>query len=211
MQSKISLKGLLLTGGILFFPVIIFSLTFNLYSQVSYTEPVALTSGKSVKSLQNITPKKQTKPSLPVRLKIPNLKIDIPLEHVGITRQGAMDVPKSPTGAAWFNLGPRPGEEGSAVIAGHYGVWKNGKVGAFNNLSQLNKGDKLFIEDEKGKTITFVVREFRTYGQNEDASSVFGSSDGKAHLNLITCQGAWNKIKKSYPNRLIVFTDREMK
>lgn len=188
MRSKISLKGLLLTGGILCVPVVIFSLTLNLSGQASYSQPTVLMRSKSHKSVQNIAPKKQTKPLLPTRLKIPNLKIDIPLEHVGITRQGAMDVPKSPTGAAWFNLGPRPGEEGSAVIAGHYGVWKNGKVGAFNNLSQLNKGDKIFIEDEKGKTLTFVVREFRTYGQNEDAPNVFGSSDGKAHLNLITCQ-----------------------
>jgi len=32
-----------------------------------------------------------------------------------------MDLPKERANVAWFNLGPRPGENDSAVIAGHYG------------------------------------------------------------------------------------------
>jgi len=35
------------------------------------------------------------------------------------------------------------------------------------------------------------------------------SSDAKAHLNLITCEGVWDKVSKSYSKRLVVFTDRE--
>ena len=120
-----------------------------------------------------------------------------------------MDVPKGKSNVGWFQLGPRPGEIGSAVIDGHYGVWKNGKVSVFNNLHKLRKGDTLSIKDEKGAIITFIVRESRIYSQYEDASDVFDSNDGKAHLNLITCQGAWNKVNKNYLNRLVVFTDRK--
>ena len=58
-------------------------------------------------------------------------------------------------------------------------------------------------------TITFVVREIRTYGKDESAHDVFGSSDGKAHLNLITCMGVWNKTEKTRSERLVVFTDKE--
>lgn len=119
-----------------------------------------------------------------------------------------MDVPKGPNDVAWFNLGPRPGEIGSAVISGHYG-WKNNIPAVFDNLHKLRKGDKVYVEDKNGATITFVVRELRTYDQNEDASDVFGSSDGKAHLNLVTCTGTWNKAQKSYSKRLVVFTDKE--
>ena len=46
------------------------------------------------------------------------------VEDVGLTPGGAMDVPKGPSDVAWFDLGPRPGEVGSAVIAGHEG-WKD--------------------------------------------------------------------------------------
>ena len=144
----------------------------------------------------------------PVRLKIPSINVDAPVEYTGLTSDGAMDVPKGPVDVAWFNLGPRPGENGSAVIAGHYD-WKNNIPAVFDNLHKLRKGDKIYIEDEKGANIVFVVREIQIYGKNEDASGVFGSSDGKAHLNLITCTGVWNKAKKTYSDRLIVFTDKE--
>lgn len=143
-----------------------------------------------------------------MRLKIPNINVDAPVEYVGLTPDGAMDVPKERTNVAWFNLGQRPGENGSAVIAGHSG-WKNGKAAAFDNLYKLRKGDKVYIEDEKGATITFVVRESRRYDQNADASAVFGSLDGKAHFNLVTCDGTWDKVSKTSSKRLVIFTDKE--
>lgn len=118
-----------------------------------------------------------------------------------------MGVPRNFMNTAWFELGPRPGEMGNAVIDGHFGFIKK-KPGAFNNLHRLRKGDILSVQDEKGAVISFVVRESRIYGQHEDVPEVFESSDGKAHLNLITCHGVWNKSKKSYPERLVVFTDR---
>lgn len=141
-------------------------------------------------------------------LKISSINIDAPVEYVGLASDGAMDVPKERANVAWFNLGPRPGEQGSAVVAGHYG-WKNGKASAFDNLYKLRKGDKLYIEDEKGATIAFVVRESRRYDPEADASGVFGSSDGRAHLNLVTCEGAWDRVSKTYSKRLVVFTDKE--
>ena len=73
----------------------------------------------------------------------------------------------------------------------------------------MNQGDKIYIEDEKGKAITFVVREKRSYDPKADASEVFSSDDEASHLNLITCEGSWNKDSKSYPKRLVVFTDKE--
>ncbi len=145
---------------------------------------------------------------LPVRLKIPRINVDAFVEYVGLTSDGAMGVPKERINAGWFNLGPRPGENGSAVIAGHYG-WKNGIPAVFDNLNNLQKGDKIYVHDEKGATTVFVVRESRRYDPKADASDVFGSNDGKPHLNLITCEGVWNKVSKTYSKRLVVFTDKE--
>ncbi|HCI05698.1 TPA: hypothetical protein DEX28_03040 [Patescibacteria group bacterium] len=145
---------------------------------------------------------------LPTRLKIPSINVDAVVEYVGLAPDGAMDAPKKRADAAWFNLGPRPGENGSAVIAGHYG-WKNKQASVFDDLHRLRKGDKLYIEDDKGAVIVFVVREIRNYDPKADASGVFVSSDGKPHLNLITCGGIWNKVLKSYSKRLVVFADKE--
>lgn len=148
-------------------------------------------------------------PGLPVRLKIPGINVDVAIEYVGVTPNGEMGIPKGPSEVGWFELGPRPGEDGSAVIDGHYGRWKNGKGSVFDDLSKLSQGDKLYIEDEKGIAISFVVRESRSYDPKADASDVFESNDGNSHLNLITCEGTWNKASKSYSQRLVVFTDKE--
>lgn len=144
----------------------------------------------------------------PARLKIPTINVDASVEYVGVTPLGAMDVPKGPIDVAWFELGPRPGENGSAVIAGHSG-WKDGVKAVFNNLDKLNIGDKIYIEDEFGATTTFVVQKVRTYNPKADTSSVFGSSDEKVHLNLITCIGFWDKVNRDSSNRLVVFADKE--
>jgi LPXTG-site transpeptidase (sortase) family protein len=145
---------------------------------------------------------------LPIRLKIPTINVDAAIQYVGLDSNGVMDAPDDPAEAAWFNMGPRPGENGSAVIAGHYG-WKNNISSVFDDLHKLSKGDKLYIEDENGKTFSFIVSETKSYDPDADASSVFFSSDGKPHLNLVTCEGIWNKTEKSYSKRLVVFADAE--
>ncbi|MDO8558807.1 MAG: class F sortase [bacterium] len=87
----------------------------------------------------------------------------------------------------------------------HYG---EGSV--FDNLNKLRKGDVLYIEDDKGVIVSFVVRESRNYDPNADASDIFNLNDGKPHLNLITCEGVWDEASKSYSKRLVVFTDKEI-
>ena len=146
---------------------------------------------------------------LPVRLKIPTIEVDAVVEQVGLTPGGAMDTPKGPENVAWFNLGTRPGDSGSAVMTGHYGTWKNGQGSVFDNLHKLRPGDKISIVDENGEIVSFVVRESRNYEPSADAVDVFSSDDEKSHLNLITCEGTWNKDSKSYSERLVVFADKE--
>lgn len=180
MQSKLSLKRVLL--------IIVFS-------------GLAL-------SIVTLLSQEQTTFESPARLKIPSINVDAPVEYVGLTPDGAMAVPKGPNEVVWFNLGPRPGENGSAVISGHYG-WKNDTPAVFDNLHELRKGDQISFEDGEGVNVTFVVRETRIYSKDEAAPDVFSSSDGKAHLNLITCAGAWNDAGGTYSERLVVFTDKE--
>ncbi|MBC7498745.1 class F sortase [Candidatus Gracilibacteria bacterium] len=147
---------------------------------------------------------------IPIHLTIPKINLNATVERVGLTPQGAMNVPVLPSNAGWLDMGPQPGEIGNAVIDGHYGIWKNGDLGVFNNLNNLQKGDKIYIKDREGSTIIFIVRELRTYRSSADASKVFISNDGLSHLNLITCTGVWNKSMKKYPDRLVVFSDREI-
>jgi len=204
------------TIGVFFSLVIIFLspklIAKGSYQQSTIITPIKIsqkiTENKQSTSTQNVIFSEQKEFGLPIHLTIPKIKVDTVFEHVGLTSDGAMDVPKKQENVAWFNLWPIPGEIGNAVIAGHYG-WKGGKPSAFDNLYKLRIGDKIYIKDDKGQTITFVVRELRRYDENAEATDVFYSDDGKAHLNLITCEGVWNKDTKSYSKRLVVFTDKE--
>ncbi|PIR93858.1 hypothetical protein COT97_04400 [Candidatus Falkowbacteria bacterium CG10_big_fil_rev_8_21_14_0_10_39_11] len=150
----------------------------------------------------------QTSLGLPARLKISAIGVDSVVVPVGLTSDGAMDVPKDPAEVAWYSLGSRPGEIGSAVIAGHYD-WIKNIPAVFNDLDQLSQGDKIFVEDESGVTSTFIVRDIRIYDKDQDASDVFVSADDQSHLNLITCAGSWNMEEEIYSDRLIVFADKE--
>jgi LPXTG-site transpeptidase (sortase) family protein len=143
--------------------------------------------------------------NLPIRLIIPGIQVNAAIEQVGITPEGAMAVPRNINNVGWYNPGPRPGERGGAVIAGHYDG-ENGAKGVFQNLHLLKIADKIYIEDSDGKMTLFIVKESRLYNPDADASTVFGQSDG-SHLNLITCEGTWDQAQKSYSKRLVVFAD----
>jgi LPXTG-site transpeptidase (sortase) family protein len=162
-----------------------------------------------VELVDNPVSLKQASTGIPIHLKILKIGVDAKIESVGLTDNGVVGTTKGPTNVTWYNLGPRPGDEGSAVITGHYGRWKNGQGSVFDNLSKLVSGDKIVVEDGDGNAVSFVVREMHRYGKNENAPEVFSSSDGKAHLNLITCDGVWIETQKTYSERLVVFADRE--
>ena len=142
------------------------------------------------------------------RIRIPSVDIDVAIESVGLTPEGEMDVPSGPDVAGWYEIGPRPGETGSAVIDGHVDDM-NGTPAAFAGLKGVKPGETIEVQDEKGSVVSFVVRKSRVYDADADATDVFVSQDGKAHLNLITCAGAWDKNARQYAKRLVVFADRE--
>ncbi|MFA6095496.1 MAG: class F sortase [Candidatus Paceibacterota bacterium] len=169
--------------------------------RLAATGPISLVENAAASQIPAIS-------GLPSHLRIPAIDVDSIVEYVSLTIDGVMDIPEDPADVGWFEPGPRPGGEGSAVIAGHYG-WKDGIPAVFDNLNKLRRGDKIYVEDDTGTVITFIVRELKVYGKDDDASDVFRSNDGIAHLNLITCEGVWNKALQGYSQRLVVFTDRQ--
>jgi len=147
---------------------------------------------------------KQILAQLPVRLVIPKMHTNAFIEYLGLTTDGAMAVPAGASDVAWFDLGPRPGNSGAAVIAGHEG-WKDGISAVFDNLHELKAGDEIDTIDGMGATTTFIVQKLALYDQNANSATVFDATDTAAHLNLITCEGVWNAAEQSYSDRLVVF------
>ena len=139
----------------------------------------------------------QQKKTVPARLEVPTLHINTVIASSGLDKRGMMQISDDPNEVAWFNLGPSPGQAGSAVISGHYG-WKDHTPAVFDSLYKIRIGDVIQVEDSNGLTTTIVVRKMERYFSGSVAKEVFQSKDGKSHLNLITCEGDWNDDSKSY-------------
>lgn len=143
---------------------------------------------------------------IPVTLTIPKLNIEAESESVGMDNAGRMDIPKNVINVAWYNLGVKPGEKGNAVFAGHFDK-PDGSPSVFYKLDTLVKGDTIEVTDQLGKTREFNVTEKRVVKTDQfPLQEVFGDTD-KVRVNLITCGGDWDKEKKEYSERTVVFTE----
>lgn len=144
---------------------------------------------------------------LPVKVKIPKIKVDANVEYVGLTADGAMDVPKNYDNTAWYQLGPRPGEQGNSAIAGHVDS-KTGKA-VFWDLKLLKSGDEIFVVGDDGIERKFVVKEVASY-KRADAplQKIFGSST-KKQLSVITCDpdSGFNRTTSEYGGNIVVYTE----
>ncbi len=143
---------------------------------------------------------------VPVRVIIPDIQVDAPIEMVGLRPDGRMDIPDSSTAVGWFHLGYEPGEEGSAVLAGHLDTM-GGMPAVFWRLRRLRLGDRVEVEDRKGKRLQFRVTHRTTYPMNDaPLLDIFGPSD-VPRLTLITCNGKWKEELATYDRRLVVYTE----
>src|SRR3989344_5850952 len=143
---------------------------------------------------------------VPLHISIPKIDVEADIEPAGLAKDGTLAVPDGPNGVTWYRDGAKPGEKGSAVVTGHYGPWRSGASSVFDNLHKLEKGDKIYIKEADGKTLTFVVREKKTYKLSDTAAEIF-TKDDASYLNIITCSGQWLASQKTFTNRLVVFTD----
>lgn len=78
--------------------------------------------------------------------------------------------------------GPGLNKVGNTTIAGHN--YRNGTF--FSNLKKVAVGDKIFITDETGNKVTYIV--YNTYTTTpEDSSYMDRDTEGKREITLDTC------------------------
>lgn len=143
----------------------------------------------------------------PARLKIAAINVDAAVEQVGKTPDGAMDVPRNFDETAWYQFGPRPGEQGNAVIDGHVDS-TTGKA-VFWDLRKLVRGDQIVVVGDDGVERRFIVVDMGAYATADvPLARVFGPATG-VHLNLITCDSntTFNYTTHSYDGNFIVYAD----
>jgi hypothetical protein len=144
--------------------------------------------------------------SVPVSVDIPAIGVHSRLLHLGLTRDGAIQVPPLFTGAseaAWYKYSATPGQIGASVIEGHVDTYRGPAV--FFRLGALRPGDQIDVRLADGVTAVFRVTGVRQYRKSHfPAKTIYGPARYAA-LHLITCGGAFNYATRNYLSSTVVF------
>lgn len=143
--------------------------------------------------------------SLPVRLRIPTLKIDVPFEEppLGLNADKTVEAPRAFTDVGWYKYGATPGEIGPSVVLGHVDTYKGPAV--FFYLGQLKPGDEVFVDRADGSTADFEVQELHRYSQDDFPSALVYGPINYPGLRLITCTGVYDHGVQRYDHNLVVY------
>lgn len=137
----------------------------------------------------------------PTRVLIPEIGVDEALHGVGLKADGAMQTPDFGD-AGWYDLGPRPGARGPAVIVAHV----HGPAGddVFADLADLEPGDRVTVRRTDGSSTFVVDKVARTRKEALPVKQIWSPTDA-AVLRLITCGGTPDPVTRMYPENTIVF------
>lgn len=139
----------------------------------------------------------------PVSVRIPAIGVDAPLVRLGLDAHGALEVPRSFHKAGWWTGGPRPGERGPAVIAGHVDSINGPAV--FFRLELLHPGNAVIVRRRDGTRVRFTVRRIARYAKARfPARLVYGPTD-RPELRLITCSGTFDRATGHYLDNTVVY------
>jgi LPXTG-site transpeptidase (sortase) family protein len=139
----------------------------------------------------------------PVSLVIPSIGVTSALVHLGLTSGGALQVPPTPAVAGWYTGSPRPGSIGSAVIAGH--IDSATGPGIFFRLSQLQRGDRVYVKRADGTLATFEVTQVQSYAKDDFPTAAVYGPVPDPELRLITCGGTFDYATRSYLSNTVVY------
>jgi hypothetical protein len=144
-----------------------------------------------------------TRVSRPVYLSIPAIGIHTRLTRLGLTAHGTLQVPASTSVAGWYTGSPRPGQVGSAIIAGH--IDSSRGPGVFFRLRLLRPGDRVYVRHADGTLAVFRVYAEHTYAKDRfPTQKVYGPAPDP-ELRLITCGGIFDAAIGSYLSNVVVY------
>ena len=167
---------------------------------------------------------------VPLQLLIPSIGVNAQVLGVGVTSGDVMDAPEGPRGdpvweeAFWYRGSAIPGVVSTALIAGHIDG-PRGSAGVFGKIDHLHAGDLIIVHDTRaGLDVRFAVTGSTSFTLDQTTEpsvlrQIYGagpvagttpqrSTDGLAHLTLITCAGTFLNSIGTHDHRLAVFATR---
>lgn len=144
--------------------------------------------------------------SIPVSMAIPAINVRSRLLRLGISTDGAMQVPALPgqaDDAAWYEYSAAPGQIGASVIEGHVDSYQGPAV--FFRLGALRPGDRINVTLADGITAVFRVTGVREYAKSRFPAKAVYDVRNYAALRLITCGGIFDSATRHYLSATVVF------
>jgi sortase (surface protein transpeptidase) len=155
------------------------------------------TSRPSPKASVSATARPPTRTAAPsatkggLRIAIPSIGLDRRVTGRGLSPDGVIDPP--PGTVMWFTgyERVRPGQVGTAVIAGH--VTSGGRRDVFADLSDVGVGDAVRIRTPEGKTVNYAVTRVSAVDKQKVTTdqAVWGENTSRSRLAIITCDDAF--------------------
>lgn len=148
------------------------------------------------------TPPPAARVEAPARVRMAGIELDVPLQPVGVTGDGQMELPDKPSVLGWYHFGPAPAEgTGSVVLAGHLDSREHG-VGPLVRLRQTSVGDTVEVTTGSGAQVGYRVVRVDRYDQQALPDELFDRT-GPERLRVITCGGAYDP-ETGYEENLVV-------
>ena len=144
--------------------------------------------------------------SQPVSVSIPAIGVDSKLLHLGLNKDGTLQVPDLNTSAneaAWYKYSVTPGQVGASVIEGHVDSYQGPAV--FFRLGALKPGNEVDVTLADGITAIFRVTGVRQYLKEEYPADIVYGATNYAALRLITCGGDFDAVTGHYLSSVVVF------
>lgn len=142
-------------------------------------------------------------PGVPVRVRAGAIGLDAPIDAVGLEDDGTMEIPDAVDRVGWYEPGVRPGQDGSAVLAGHVDSRTEGQ-GALFELRRLEPGDVLHLTDDAGAVQRFDVVARTTHPRDELPIDELFRWEGPRQLQIITCGGAFDPAAGGYADNVVI-------
>ena len=141
----------------------------------------------------------------PVRVRIPDLRMDGPVQRLGRAPDGAVEVPRRTDVAGWYERGPRPGQPGPAVILGH--VDSRDGPGIFARLAAIRPGTRVHVDRADGSTVTFQVTGLARVPKTAFPTDLVYGATLDPTLRLVTCGGTFDRTRESYRDNVIAYAE----
>lgn len=140
----------------------------------------------------------------PQSIRVDSLGIDMAIESVGLADDGAMELPKDPSLAAWYRYGPSPASAaGATVIAAHVDSLIY-DIGPFARLATATAGTEIVVTTADGQERRYAVESVQTVTKQDVPWDSIFDRTGPNRLTLVTCGGEFDYDAKTYLSNVIV-------